>query len=68
MTYRAKRNAKGIESLLPDAVIMAEETKGPMKADVFPICSAGDSVQDYSYGGDSELTTENSAKNRNLKV
>lgn len=36
-TYSANRKAKGMESLLPDAVMIADETNGPMKADVFPI-------------------------------
>jgi hypothetical protein len=36
-TYNPKRKAKGMLSLFPEAVIIAEDTKGPMKADVFPI-------------------------------
>lgn len=37
-TYMPNKNAKGILLLLPDAVMIAELTKGPMNADVFPTC------------------------------
>ena len=35
-TYSAKRNANGILLLFPEAVIIAEVTKGPINEDVFP--------------------------------
>lgn len=34
--YRPKRNANGMLALLLDAVMIADETKGPMNAEVFP--------------------------------
>lgn len=39
VTYKANKNANGMLLLFPEAVMMASETKGPMNADVFPICS-----------------------------
>jgi len=36
-THRPNKNAKGMLSLPPDAVMIALDTSGPMKADVFPI-------------------------------
>lgn len=35
-TYSPKRNAKGMLSLFPEAVMIAEETRGPMNAEVLP--------------------------------
>lgn len=37
-TYKPKRKAKGMLLLLPDAVMIADDTNGPINADVFPTC------------------------------
>lgn len=37
-THNANKKANGIE-LFPEAVMIAEDTNGPMNADVFPICT-----------------------------
>jgi len=36
VTYSPNKKANGMLSLLSAAVIMADDTKGPMKADVLP--------------------------------
>jgi hypothetical protein len=39
LTYRAKRKAKGMLLFPPEALMIAEETNGPMNAEVLPICN-----------------------------
>lgn len=39
-THNPKRNAKGMLSLLSEALIIADDTNGPIKADVLPTCDA----------------------------
>ena len=43
--------------------MIAEETKGPMNADVLPTCMV---LVHQPRGGGGERTTEKSAKNKNL--
>ena len=38
-TYNANKNANGMLSLFPEAVMIAEETRGPINADVLPTYS-----------------------------
>lgn len=65
VTYSPNKNAKGMLSLFPEAVIIAEETKGPIKAEVLPTCKPVSHHIRVSTNG-RVLTTENRAKNRNL--
>ena len=67
MTHSPKRNANGMLAL-PEAEMIAEETNGPKNADDLPTYSSVDNqfgIQNMI--GDSRRTTENRAKNRNLR-
>ena len=66
-TYNANKNANGMLSLFPEAVMIAEETRGPMNADVLPTYSF--SVRKWvCWENRARLvfTTENKAKNKNI--
>lgn len=63
-TYSPNKNANGILSLLFESVMIAEDTNGPMKADVFPTWMIWWDGMNRPW-----LilhTTENNAKKRNL--
>lgn len=52
--------------LLPDAEIMADDTNGPMNAEVLPTCVQPKVNNKSGTNWGTKLTTENSAKNKNL--
>lgn len=61
-TNSANRNAKGM-LLFEESSMIAEETNGPMKADVFPTYKVWLA---WNISPSISLTTENNAKKRNL--
>jgi hypothetical protein len=53
--------------LFPDAVMMADDTNGPMNADVFPTYMFKVRPSYRNQGYPRKHTTENNAKKRNLE-
>ena len=66
-TYKPNRNANGMLLLFPDAVMIADDTSGPMNADVFPTYMHKVRPSHRTHGYSERHTTENSAKKRNLE-